>query len=95
MKVETRLRRLHAQHPGWLFFHTTTGPGPARWTAAPYAYRVDYVNADFRGIIAAATPDELRRMVRDRYGWYDHCETCGVLARECGHRQPEQEKSFV
>jgi hypothetical protein len=38
--------------------------------------------------IDAATPAELRNAARLRYGWNDYCESCGVLARECGHRQP-------
>jgi hypothetical protein len=38
------------------------------------------------------TPQALRDAARERYGWDDYCDSCGILARECGHRQPEREK---
>jgi hypothetical protein len=36
-----------------------------------------------------STPQELRAVAGERYGWNDYCQTCGTLARKCGHRMPE------
>lgn len=39
--------------------------------------------------VSAKTPEALRGLAQERYGWDDYCDTCGVLARVCGHRTPE------
>lgn len=44
------------------------------------------------GQVGGWTAADLLELCRERYGWDDTCETCDVLARDCGHRQPERER---
>lgn len=95
MKDRTWLRRLGEEFPGWIAW-TTEGWKPTdakgNWMAAPAPPGTPdtdvYLLADR---VSAATPAELRTLMRERYGWDDHCQSCGVLSRECGHRQPERD----
>lgn len=81
--------RLHDQLPGWAIRWTDD---PRAWHAAPAPRRTPRDELPrLPNRIDAATPRELRALARERYGWDDHCGSCGVLARECGHRQPERE----
>ena len=97
MNLDSWLRRLSEELRGWHVWRTTgTGSG---WYAVPapnprpepidprpgwYLHLPDRIGPYY-------TPQELRRACRDRYGWYDHCDSCGVLARNCGHRGPERD----
>lgn len=93
MKDEVWLRRLSDDGAGWYFWKD---PDPLAWRARPAPKGFNPTLGDLRestyadGMVVANTPTELRKLVRQRYGWYDHCQTCGILARECGHRQPER-----
>lgn len=92
MNPYTWKQRLQSQLPGWAVWFARGSAVSVQWHAAPAApgtHPVDYWWLPNQ--VGAATPQELRALARDRYGWDDHCETCGVLARECGHRQPERE----
>lgn len=87
------LRRLSDDGSGWYFWKADGLPEPWRAVIAPKGYRPPdgtEPNPQAAGYITANTPVELRKLVRQRYSWYDHCQTCGTLARECGHRQPER-----
>lgn len=92
MRKDTWLRRLQEQLPGWTVWRSS----PGGWFAIPGPEGAPPPGVlNLPGTIQADTPAELRAACRERYGWYDYCETCvGVLARDCGHRQPEREKSF-
>lgn len=87
------LSRLDEELPGWLVWRAGgTLVGGTQWNAAPAPAgtpRTDHPKLANR--ITAETPAKLRTLARERYGWDDTCESCGVLARECGHRQPERE----
>lgn len=92
MNRQAWFRRLGAQLPGW---HVWYGGVPgAGWYAAPGPSEDTHVEAIRRPhrIGPYPTPQALREDARERYGWYEYCETCGVPARECGHRQPERQK---
>jgi len=72
---------------GWKVWASTTGPA---WCAvpAPAGTRMaDAIRLPRR--VCADTPDQLVRLCKARYGWYDTCRACDVLARECGHPGPE------
>jgi hypothetical protein len=89
MKEQAWLRRLGGELPGWFVWTSSISP---RWRAVPAPAGTTL--ADARRLpnrIGAAAPAALRALAQERYGWDDHCESCGVLARECGHRQPERE----
>jgi hypothetical protein len=92
MNVTTWCRRLQMQLPGWRVWHAS--PPAAGWYAVPAPDGTPLV--DLNGmpnrIGPFAKPQDLRMAAHERYGWNDTCETCGVLARECGHRQPEREQ---
>jgi len=89
---EAWLKRLDEQIHGWLVWRTGGPLVGVRWHAAPAPADTPGTGYSLlQNRITADTPAELRRLARERYGWYDHCESCGVLARECGHRQPERE----
>lgn len=93
MKRAAWIRRLDAQLPGWHVWHSSPGM-PGKWNAVPAPAAASHIEAlalpSFRLTrISAESPAELRRLARVRYGWDDHCQTCGVLARECGHRCDE------
>lgn len=88
MNRQTWLNRLSVQLPGWHVWYSSPG---LRWSAVPAPEEASHDEAlRLPGRISAATPQELRALCRERYGWSDYCETCGVPARECGHRRPEQ-----
>lgn len=95
MKERTWLRRLDEELSGWHVWYSSSGGTTGRgWRAVPAPAAVEHADAlTLPGRIWAATPADLRTLVRQRYGWDDDCQSCGVLARECGHRQPEREKS--
>jgi hypothetical protein len=84
--------RLSAQLPGWHVWYTSGGGDPRGWYAVPAPADANHVAAlALPGRMFAETPAGLRALARERYGWDDTCDSCGVLARECGHRQPERE----
>lgn len=88
MKYEAWLHRLIRQLNGWHVWYSSTAP---RWNAVPAAEHVDHTAAlSLPNRISASTPQQLRALAGERYGWHDYCGSCGVLARECGHRQPER-----
>lgn len=91
MNRQAWLSRLAAQLPGWHVWYCSPGITPGhRWNATPAPADANHAEVlRMPNRISAAIPQELRTLCRDRYGWDDHCETCGVLARECGHRTPE------
>jgi hypothetical protein len=93
MNVGAWARRLSGQLPGWHVWYTSGGGMGRGWYAVPAPDGVDHADALKlpTGIGPYSTPQELRADAQDRYGWHDYCESCGVLARECGHRQPDRE----
>lgn len=87
MHYRTWLRRLADRLPGWQVWVSSPGP---KWNAVPAPADIGHTEAlHLPGRVHAATPQLLRQLCRERYGWDDICGTCNVLARECGHRQPE------
>jgi hypothetical protein len=90
MSRDAWISRLSRQLPGWYVWWQ--GPAREGWYAVPApvgAVRSETLSLPNR-IGPYRTPQELRSDAQERYGWNDHCETCGVLARECGHRRPER-----
>lgn len=88
MKDHSWIRRLNAQLPGWYVYTSTTGK---KWRAVPAPAGTVLAGAlDMPKHIYCDTPAALRAAARLRYGWDDYCGSCGVLARTCGHRQPER-----
>jgi hypothetical protein len=86
MDKHQMLLRLIPQLPGWKVWRSS----PGGWNAVPAPADVSLDEALYMpGRMTAATPAELKKLCLARYGWDDYCETCGVLARECGHRAPE------
>lgn len=91
MYVDAWLTRLSRQLPGWHVWYSSLSP---RWNAVPADDGTRHAEAlRLPNKVSAATPQELRTLARERYGWHDICESCGVPARECGHRQPERRVS--
>lgn len=93
MNIRTWLRRLNEQLSGWHVWYTSGGGTGRGWYAVPAPDDIDHtatLTLPAR-IGPYRTPQGLRADAHDRYGWDDTCESCGVLARECGHRQPERE----
>jgi hypothetical protein len=89
MKDQAWLRRLSQELPGWFVYTSSVGK---KWRTVPAPAGTAMAEAlDMPKHVYADTPAELRAAAQMRYGWYDHCESCGTLARECGHRQPERE----
>lgn len=87
MTVTGWITRLTNQLPGWHVWYSTPAP---RWNAVPAPEGIGHVEAlTLPNRITASTPQLLRELARERYGWDDHCHTCNVPARECGHRRPE------
>lgn len=85
-------RRLKAQLSGWHVWTTGGSLVGERWNAVPAPTGTTLIDAcRMSGRISAETPAALRALAQERYGWHDACESCGVPARECGHRQPERE----
>lgn len=95
MSHQAWFTRLAEQLPGWHVWYSS-GPGSG-WYAVPAPAEPDdrrpgwYLHLPNR-IGPADTPQLLRAAARQRYGWDDTCATCGVLARDCGHRQPERDQ---
>lgn len=86
MTTTAWISRLTRQLPGWHVWHSGH-----RWNAVPAPAGVDHIEAlALPGRLSAHTPQLLRGLARARYGWDDYCGTCNVLARQCGHRQPER-----
>lgn len=87
MGTQAWLVRLARQLPGWKVW---VASGPEYWRAAPAPDGLPLTDAHkLPNQLTARTPQLLRELARERYGWNDTCDTCGVLARSCGHRQPE------
>jgi hypothetical protein len=85
VREEKWFQRLGEQLPGW---HVWTSG--RRWYAVPAPAGVTHTEAlELPNRIDGASPAQLRDLARERYGWDDTCQSCGVLARQCGHRQPE------
>ena len=91
-------RRLAEQCPGWYITYTSGGGPPSGWYAVPInpppsreerlaAWRHPHRIGAFK------TPQALRAAMRQRYAAGDECETCLGPWEQCGHRQPEQDKS--
>jgi hypothetical protein len=95
MRLQGWFRRLRHQLPGWHVWYSSPGLVPGeRWNAVPASADATMDQAlHLPGRISARTPAELRALCRERYGWDDHCDTCGVLARDCGHRTPERKQA--
>lgn len=93
MNITAWARRLKGQLPGWHVWYTSGGGFGRGWYAVPAPGDANHAaTLAFPARIGPyRTPQGLRADARDRYGWYDTCESCGVLARGCGHRQPERE----
>jgi hypothetical protein len=86
MNARTWLGRLAGQLPGWHVWRSS----PGGWFAVPAPADMTHDGAlRLPNRVNAATPTALRTLCRERYGWDDYCESCGVLARKCGHRSPE------
>lgn len=85
--VAEECRRLIAQFPGWHFWRSS----PGGWFAVPAPDDITHTEALYlpNRLGGYRTPEALAAEVEPRYGWHDHCQTCMVLARECGHRQDE------
>jgi hypothetical protein len=85
------LERLNEQLPGWHVWCSSPAMVPGQpWGAVPAPDDIGHTDAlELPHRVNAATPQGLRTLCRERYGWHDYCESCGVLARECGHRAPE------
>ncbi len=92
MKVPAWIGRLTQQLPGWHVWYASSGGLSGRgWYAVPAPADSSHVRAlGLPGRVGpVSSPQELRATCRQRYGWDDTCESCGVLARACGHRTPE------
>jgi hypothetical protein len=83
--------RLAEQLPGWHVWFTSGGGTPRGWYAVPAPAGATHQDACGlpNRLGPFDRPQDLRAAARKRYGWDDYCGACGVLARECGHRQPE------
>lgn len=82
-----RVRQLATQLPGWHVWYSSSGA----YFAVPAPAGTKLADAiAMPGRIGAHEPAGLLALCQARYGWDDTCDTCGVLARECGHRGPEQ-----
>jgi hypothetical protein len=86
------LRRLNAQLPGWTVWYSSGSLAGSGYFTAPApgdlpkgTNRLGLANR----LGPYRDPKVLRAEARERYGWDDHCDTCGVLARDCGHHRPE------
>lgn len=93
LNTDAWLDLLREQLPGWKVW-VIAGPVGRGWRAVPAPAStpmVEAIHMDHR--VSADTPHELRTLCRERYGWDDTCETCGTSWRECGHRQPERDRS--
>lgn len=95
-KEHAKLVELGKELPGWFVYTSSIRPW---WRAVPAppdvksSYEAIVVRR-LKGEVGANTPDELLALAKERYGWDDYCETCpDTFARDCGHRQPEREKS--
>lgn len=87
----TWVAELNAKLHGWRVWHS----GFQRlWSAvpAPTGTKLREVY-ELPNRVTASTPQELLLVCQERYGWYDTCDSCGMLARDCGHRRPEGDKS--
>lgn len=94
MNDDAWIKRLREQLPGWVIFRSGGSLVGVKWHAAPAPSGTPgHEGFQLPNRVSASTPAELRALARERYGWDDTCESCGVLARECGHRQPECEKT--
>jgi hypothetical protein len=94
MGTRAWLSRLSNQLSGWHVWYMGSGGNFGRgWYAVPAPAGIGHTDALALSnrIGPYRTPQELRTIICERYGWGDHCESCGVLARECGHRQPDRE----
>lgn len=89
------LDRIAGQLTGWWVWHSSAGwqavPAP-KPRPVPIDPRPDWYMHLPNRIGPYATPQQLRTECKARYGWDDWCDTCGILARDCGHRQPERDE---
>jgi hypothetical protein len=87
INTRTWLRRLTAQCPGWYVWYSEQASPRVAWHALPAPRdRVPGLTKPY-GEVDASTPQLLRQFCHERYGWYDTCEACGALARDCNHSQ--------
>lgn len=90
--VTAMLRQLSQELPGWHVWVSTTG-GRKRWNAVPAPSGTPLAEVVLMaGRVSGDGPATLLAACLERYGWYETCDNCGVPARECGHRAPEQER---
>ncbi len=90
MSVQAWCRRLGGELPGWHFWYQTGGNGTGWWAVpAPSGMAHAETLGQPNRLGPCRTAQRLRTECRERYGWYDDCQSCGVPARRCGHRQPE------
>lgn len=93
MRERAWIQRLSDQLPGW-FVYTSSISREKKWRAVPAPDGTTLAEArTMPKHVYAESPTALRAAARERYGWDDYCESCGVLARECGHRQPESRQA--
>ena len=89
MRVGSWLRRLTDELPGWTVWHNSA---PPCWEAVPAPAGTAMPEAvELPGRVRADSPQSLRRLCQERYGWNDSCDSCGVPARECGHFHQERD----
>lgn len=79
---------LDARFPGW---HVWYSSQPRGWYAVPAPAEATHTEALAlpNRLGPYPTPAALADEMTPRYGWDDNCKTCGIPARECGHRQDE------
>lgn len=81
------LDHLTRELPGWNVWYSSLKP---HWSAVPAPEGTSLSEAlTMPGLVSAHYPQLLLGLCSERYGWDDYCSTCGVLARECGHRKDE------
>lgn len=89
--AQRRLADVAAQLPGWKVW--TCHPSTRPWNAVPAPAGTGIAAAvRLPGRIQANNPATLIALCSERYGWNDYCDTCGLRARYCGHRQPESKE---
>lgn len=89
MNTHQWIARLTEQLPGWVVWYSGT-PGRG-WYAIPAPAGTQPRDPGFLRYRLGPylRPQDLRTDARQRYGWGDHCQSCGGPWQDCGHRMPE------